>query len=134
MVALARICMTLEKNNGLPDVLAGMLSNLATSAKGRKRVVERVADKTPNLLAISICSVAKGAPSRSKCLKQKVLKRYELEDFPRITIPLPRLLPKGMHCLIWPRSLRASSAVERNTVSAPGLVRVVMISSELADN
>ena len=52
MVALARICMTLEKNKRLPDVLAGMLANLATSANGRKRVVERVADKTPNLLAI----------------------------------------------------------------------------------
>ena len=134
MVVLARIRIILKKNNGLPDVLTGILAKPATSTNTRKRVVERVADKTPNLLAISIRSVAKGAPSRSKCLKQKVLKRYELEDFPRITIPLPRLLPKGMHCLIWPRSLRASSAVERNTVSAPGLVRVVMISSELADN
>ena len=75
MVALARICMTLEKNKRLPDVFAGMLANLATSAKGRKRVVESVADKTPNLLASSIRSVAKGAPSRSKCLNQKVLKR-----------------------------------------------------------
>ena len=75
MVALARICMTLEKNKGLPDVLAGMLANLATSANGRKRVVERVADETPNLLAIYIRSVAQGAPSRNKGLKQKVLKR-----------------------------------------------------------
>ena len=72
VVVLARICMMLKKNKSFPDVLAGILAKPATSTNGRKRVVERVADKTPNLLAISICSVAKGAPSRSKCLKQKV--------------------------------------------------------------
>ena len=67
--------MMLKKNKRPPDVLAGILAKLATSTNGRKSVVERVADETPSFLAIYIRSVAQGAPSRNKCLKQKLLKR-----------------------------------------------------------
>ena len=125
MVVLARICMLFMEHNHLPDDVAGILARPSTSTNWRKGIVEHVSDKTPNQLPTQTRGVAQGAPSRSKCPKQKARKLYKVEELARITILLSQLLHNNLRFPIWSRSLHGSRVVEKNSpVSTPDKLRI----------